>query len=169
MSSIKQLWAPWRMDFIKSQKPTANTCVFCDLPALNQDEESLILYRGQSAFVIMNKYPYNNGHLMAIPFRHTASYHDLTSEELLELSLLTQHCTNALIGAYSPDGFNIGMNLGSAGGAGIKEHLHFHIVPRWQGDTNFMPILAETKSMPQHLESSYLQILPYFRRLHEKP
>lgn len=156
------------MDFIKSQKTTGNKCVFCELPARNADEETLILFRGQSAFVIMNKYPYNNGHLMAIPFRHTASFDELTKEELADLMRLTQYCTQVLGQAYSPDGFNIGMNLGASGGAGIEEHLHFHIVPRWQGDTNFMPILAEAKSLPQHLDSSFQQLVPYFRSLHEK-
>jgi ATP adenylyltransferase len=156
------------MDFIKSQKTTGNKCVFCELPAKNADEETLILFRAQSAFVIMNKYPYNNGHLMAIPFRHTANFDELSKEELEDLMRLTQYCTQVLGRVYSPDGFNIGMNLGAAGGAGIKEQLHFHIVPRWQGDTNFMPVLAEAKSLPQHLESSYQQIVPYFRSLHEK-
>jgi len=168
MTGIKQLWAPWRMDFIKQQKPKGGACVFCDLPSRNNDTDSLILYRAKHAFIIMNKYPYNNGHLMAIPFRHTCDFHQLTSEELSELASLTQQCTQALLKAYSPEGFNIGMNLGSAGGAGIKEHLHFHIVPRWAGDTNFMPVIAETKSMPQHLEASYHQLIPYFRSLHEK-
>jgi len=169
MTGLKQLWAPWRMVFIESSKPSSSGCVFCELPKLNRDDESLILFRSQTSFIIMNKFPYNNGHLMAIPFRHTADFNSLTSAELSDLMSLTQQCTTALNQAYHPEGFNIGMNLGAAGGAGIKEHLHFHIVPRWQGDTNFMPVLSETKSMPQHLESGYKQLIPYFRSLNEKP
>ena len=169
MTGLKRLWAPWRMVFIETPKLPNAGCVFCELPQQKKDADTLILYRSSTAFIIMNKFPYNNGHLMAIPFRHTADFNSLSEDELKDLMSLTQACTSALQAAYHPEGFNIGMNLGAAGGAGIKEHLHFHIVPRWNGDTNFMPVLSETKSMPQHLESSYQQLLPHFRRIHEKP
>lgn len=169
MSDLKQLWAPWRMAFIKKQAPSNTDCVFCTLPQQNSDSGNLILYRASHAFVIMNKFPYNNGHLMVIPFKHTADFLSLNQVEKSELMDLLQHCTQALTKAYRPEGFNIGMNLGAAGGAGIREHLHFHVVPRWLGDTNFMPVLADTKSMPQHLSESYQQLEPYFRSLHERP
>lgn len=165
MSTIKQLWAPWRMSFIQGASKAGSTCVFCDLPQQNQDTQNLILYRSALSFVILNKYPYNNGHLMVIPHKHTADLTLLSAEEHSDLMVYTNHCVNALKEIYKPEGFNIGMNLGAAGGAGIREHLHFHIVPRWTGDTNFMPVLADTKSMPQHLDESFKQLEPYFRRL----
>ncbi len=165
MSTVKQLWAPWRMVFIQGGTKTGAGCVFCELPKQNQDAQNLILFQSTYSFVILNKYPYNNGHLMVIPHKHTADLNALSSEEHADLMSLTNHCVSALKESYKPEGFNIGMNLGAAGGAGIREHLHFHIVPRWTGDTNFMPVLADTKSMPQHLEESFKQLEPYFRRL----
>ncbi|NBT59653.1 HIT domain-containing protein, partial [bacterium] len=165
MTSLKQLWAPWRMVFIKGGEKQLSGCIFCELPQQDQDSRNLILYKGQHTFVILNKYPYNNGHLMVIPRKHTADLNALSAEEQSDLMIYTNHCISALKQTYKPEGFNIGMNLGAAGGAGIREHLHFHIVPRWTGDTNFMPVLADTKSMPQHLDESFEQLQPYFRRL----
>jgi ATP adenylyltransferase len=161
--STKQLWAPWRMEFLKG--PREDGCVFCTLVARSEDRESLIVYRSPLAFVIMNKYPYSNGHLMVVPNRHTADYAGLTADELSEMNRLSQHGVRALQEAYAPGGFNLGMNLGVAGGAGIRDHLHLHVVPRWVGDTNFLPVLADTRSMPQHLMESYDAILPYFSRI----
>jgi len=166
MSSIKQLWAPWRMTFIQgAEAHSSQSCVFCTLLEHNDDSQNLILHRSSDVFVILNKYPYNNGHLMVIPLKHTAELTALSPAQHLDLMVFTNHCVQALKEVYRPEGFNIGMNLGAAGGAGIREHLHFHIVPRWTGDTNFMPVLAETKSMPQHLEESFKSLLPYFRRI----
>ncbi|NBX76949.1 MAG: HIT domain-containing protein [Proteobacteria bacterium] len=165
MSFVKQLWAPWRMVFIQGGTKTNSGCVFCELPRENQDAQNLILFKSAHSFVILNKYPYNNGHLMVIPHKHTADLNALSPAEHTDLISLTNHCVSALKESYKPEGFNIGMNLGAAGGAGIREHLHFHIVPRWTGDTNFMPVLADTKSMPQHLTESFKQLEPYFRRL----
>lgn len=165
MSTIKQLWAPWRMVFIKGNTSAFSGCIFCELPKQNHDAENLILYKSQHSFIILNKYPYNNGHLMVIPHKHTADLNELSLPEHTDLMVHTNHCVSALKEFYKPEGFNIGMNLGASGGAGIREHLHFHIVPRWTGDTNFMPILADTKSMPQHLDESFKQLQPYFRRL----
>lgn len=165
MSTVKQLWAPWRMTFLKGDATTQKGCIFCLLLKENQDPQNLILHRTSFSFVILNKYPYNNGHLMVVPLRHTPEIQTLSVEEQLDLSQLTQHCVKALKELYQPEGFNIGMNLGAAGGAGIREHLHNHIVPRWMGDTNFMPVLADVKTMPQHLEESFQQLAPYFRRL----
>lgn len=152
--SQQVIWAPWRMEFLTGPKPGG--CVFCDLPAqVGKDRDNLILFRGEKAFVILNKYPYNNGHLMVVPNRHTADYSTITAEESAEMHVLAQRSMKALEKAYKPDGFNMGMNLGIAAGAGVKDHLHQHVVPRWVGDNNFMPAIGEVKAMPQHLFQSY--------------
>ena len=164
--SHKQLWAPWRMDYIAEHKvKNASECVFCTLPAQTDDRNNLIIHRAQKVFVIMNRYPYTNGHLMVVPNQHTNDYTTLPTDVSAELTEFTQHSVKALKAAYKAEGFNIGMNIGQAGGAGIRDHLHMHVVPRWLGDTNFMPVLADTKSMPQHLLTAYDQIQDYFRRL----
>ncbi len=162
----KPLWAPWRMEFLEDGKHRSRKeCVFCSLPQENNDRENLIVFRGKHSFVILNRYPYNNGHLMVVPFLHTADFSAIALELMSEMQLLLQHCMFALKEKYHPAGFNLGMNLGEAGGAGIKEHLHWHVVPRWVGDTNFMPVLADTKSMPQHLLASYDLIFEHFRKV----
>jgi ATP adenylyltransferase len=155
------------MEFLTDPKAVAKPgeCVFCALLAEDSDRKNLILHRGEEAFVILNKYPYNNGHLMIVPNRHTADYASLTDKELDEMGRLSKHVVTALTKSYSPQGFNMGMNLGAAAGAGIREHLHLHVVPRWVGDTNFMPVIAETKAMPQHLMSSYDQLYSFFENL----
>lgn len=162
--AMKQLWAPWRMEFLKGPNPEGG-CVFCAVLKQSADRDNLILHRGRKTFVILNKYPYSNGHLMVIPNEHTSDFTALDPETLQEMHVLAQHGLNALKEAYGPGGFNLGMNLGTAAGAGIKDHLHLHVVPRWVGDTNFLPVLAETKSMPQHLMESFDQLRPYFSRL----
>lgn len=151
--STTHLWAPWRMEFIKSPGPSH--CVFCVLPAEKDDRKNLILFRGERAFLILNKYPYNNGHLMVVPNAHVAEYAEIDAETQSEMHKLTQRAIAALRTKYAPQGFNLGMNIGAASGAGVKDHLHLHIVPRWVGDTNFMPVVSETKCMPQHLDASY--------------
>ncbi len=163
--SIKHLWAPWRMEFIKDPKKAG--CVFCDLPKENDDKKNLILHRGEKAYVILNKYPYNNGHLMIVPYRHEKDFDSLVPDEGNELFGLAQKAYGVLRTALSPEGYNLGMNLGVSGGAGIRDHLHLHIVPRWNGDTNFMPVLADVKSVPQHLSTSYDELETGFRRLKE--
>jgi ATP adenylyltransferase len=163
--SQKQLWAPWRMEYLKDHGKEEQGCVFCVLPAKDEDRENLIAHRAKHCFVILNRYPYNNGHLMVVPNRHVANFDLLPDEELIEMTLVAKKSAKVLENAYHAEGFNLGMNLGVAGGAGIRDHMHLHIVPRWVGDTNFMPVIAETKSMPQHLLTSYDQIYDYFRRL----
>ena len=153
-----RLWAPWRLKYIESAAgPTG--CIFCDLPAADDDESNLILHRGETAFVILNRYPYTNGHLMVAPFRHTADLSSLSDLELLEINQLVVKCTEWCAACYAPQGFNLGVNLGSAAGAGIPTHVHWHIVPRWSGDTNFMTVTGETRVMPQSLEESYRRLL----------
>ena len=149
---MKTLWAPWRIEYITGGKKEG--CIFCDKPKEGNDKKNLILYKGETSFIIMNRYPYSNGHLMAVPYRHINNMSELDHKERLELMNLTTKCIEILI-VMNPDGFNIGMNLGTAGGAGIDDHLHFHIVPRWNGDTNFMPLIADVKVMPEYLEDTY--------------
>lgn len=152
---MERLWAPWRFEYITSARAGADGCIFVELPAQQDDRKNLILFRGKTAFVIMNAFPYNNGHLMVAPYKHTSEMNDLDDEELLEIQTLIRDCIRWLRKAYKPEGFNIGANLGRAAGAGIEGHLHWHVVPRWAGDTNFMPVVGEVRVLPQSLEESY--------------
>ena len=154
------LWAPWRMDYIVSEKEGG--CIFCDLPRAAQDAANYILWRGRTAFVMLNRYPYNNAHMMVIPHAHLASLTELDAVQRSELMEVTALCEDVLHQALKPDGLNIGLNLGTASGAGIAEHLHVHLVPRWQGDTNYMTVLGDIRVIPQHLDETYQQLLPYF-------
>lgn len=151
----ERLWAPWRFPYIEKAKGDASSCIFVELPAQQNDRENLILFRGALAFVMLNSFPYTNGHLMVAPYRHTANLSDLTNEEMLEVTKLVAQSVEWLKSAYKPEGFNVGLNLGRAAGAGIQDHLHWHIVPRWSGDTNFMPVIGEVRVLPQSLEDSY--------------
>jgi ATP adenylyltransferase len=150
---MKRLWAPWRMEYILGAKE--DECIFCTKPKGGDDKKNLILFRGEHNYVIMNLYPYNNGHLMVVPYRHTSDITGITREEMNENGRLVQRCVEVLKGSFSPEGYNIGMNLETAAGAGIDEHIHMHIVPRWNGDTNFMPVVGDTRVMPQHISESY--------------
>jgi len=151
-----QLWAPWRFEYIKSSgESNAQGCIFVDLPAQNNDRENLILVRGKHAFVILNRFPYTSGHLMVAPYRHTSDMGELHDDELLEINQLVRDCLKWITAAFHPDGFNVGVNLGSAGGAGIPSHIHWHIVPRWNGDTNFITSVGNVRVIPQSLEASY--------------
>jgi len=154
MSSNRPLWAPWRIEFIRGEKD--NTCFLCDNGRINPDsqEEALVVYRGKTCFVIVNRYPYNSGHMMVSPYRHIGDIEKLTIEERHELMDLCVDCKKVLKTVMSPDAFNVGFNLGNAAGAGIAEHLHMHIVPRWNGDTNFMPVLADTRCVPEAIEKT---------------
>jgi ATP adenylyltransferase len=147
----KPLWAPWRLEYVK-QADQQEGCVFCDeVSGALPEEESLLVHRGAAAIAILNKYPYSSGHLMVAPSRHLGSLGDLTDEEALEVHRLSVTAVETLGTIYEPDGFNIGWNLGRAAGAGIADHVHLHVVPRWSGDTNFMPVLADVKVLPEHL------------------
>lgn len=159
------VWAPWRMTYILAEKPTG--CIFCTKPREQCDAENLIVWRGYTAFVMMNRYPYNNGHLMVVPQAHAASLTELEPAQRAELGELTMLCEQVLRQAMRPDGFNIGLNLGSAAGAGIAEHLHVHVVPRWDGDTNFMTVVSELRVIPQHLDQTYAMLMPYFQTLRQ--
>ncbi len=146
---MKRLWAPWRIEYILMEKP--KECIFCKAIKENKDDENLILYRGKHSFIILNRFPYNSGHLMIVPYRHVKDIEDLNEEETTEMFILTQRSVKLLKTALNPDGFNIGINIGRVAGAGIESHIHIHIVPRWNGDTNFMPILSDTKVINQYL------------------
>lgn len=158
---MKQLWAPWRLAFIE-QATHGSGCIFCERPALKQDRRCFILRRSRHAYVIMNIYPYNNGHLLIAPYRHIAAIEDLPEPVLLDMMRLVQQSLRAIRKAYAPEGFNLGVNQGRAAGAGIEHHIHLHIVPRWGADTNFMPLLGETRVLPQHLEASYQRLKAAF-------
>lgn len=162
---MEQLWAPWRLEYIVGSK--VDGCIFCVFPQQDDDEKNRILYRGKHAFVIMNAFPYSNGHLLIPPYRHIADITELTDEESLEMMQLTQLSCRALKSVCCPDAFNIGLNLGTAAGAGIADHLHLHIVPRWNGDTNFMPVFADIKVIPEALETTYKKLKLEFDRLAE--
>jgi len=158
---MRYLWAPWRMEYILEEKQRG--CIFCKKPIERKDEENLILYQNKYAFVMMNKFPYNNGHVMVIPKHHCRDLEQLGDQEGQELFHLLRVSSRILKRALHPQGFNIGMNIGKVGGAGVDDHVHFHIVPRWTGDTNFMPILGETKVVPDYLEKTYQKLHSAFR------
>jgi ATP adenylyltransferase len=153
---MDHMWAPWRMEFILTEKPT--DCILCQKPVENDDECNLILHRSNHNFVILNKFPYNPGHLMVAPYRHIATLEDMTDEELMDHFSIVRRCTKALRSILEPAGFNIGINLGKIAGAGISDHAHTHIVPRWPGDTNFMPVLADTRVLPEGLALTYAKL-----------
>ncbi|MDR0826498.1 MAG: HIT domain-containing protein [Desulfovibrio sp.] len=157
---MKHLWCPWRIKYILG--PKADSCIFCLPEHQDQDEERLILYRGQWNFVIINKYPYNNGHIMVAPFRHVMDLTLLSPEEALEMMQLLQRCTKILQKHFSPQGINVGLNLGEAAGAGIREHMHFHMVPRWNGDSSFMAVMDEVRVIPEHLQKTYRDLKTCF-------
>jgi ATP adenylyltransferase len=161
---VKVLWAPWRLSYVSSVD-TGTGCIFCDKPRAATPEarsEHLVLRTTEHASVLMNLFPYANGHLMVAPRAHTAEYARLDAVTSQALQSELQRSVRVLTRAFSPAGFNIGMNLGRAAGAGITEHLHWHVVPRWVGDTNFMPALADTRVMPEHIANTYSRLLPLF-------
>ncbi len=161
---MDRLWSPWRLEYVTGEKPDAGCVCFCEAPRPPQPD-SLIVFEGVTAYVILNKYPYNNGHLMAVPFRHVDSLGALRPEELQELAMLIQRSEAALVEAYRPQGINVGINLGRAAGAGILEHIHVHAVPRWTGDSNFMTAIGQTRVLPEDLESSARKLRPIFEKL----
>jgi ATP adenylyltransferase len=160
---MQTLWAPWRMGYIEA--PQKKGCIFCDEPKESSDKENYILYRGKLSFVMMNLYPYNNGHLMVSPYKHISSLTKLEKEDLIDLTLLTQASLQVLEKAFKPDGFNVGVNIGKTAGAGFADHVHIHIVPRWEGDTSFMSVLAETKVIPESLNSTYEKLITLFKEV----
>lgn len=151
---MENIFAPWRMAYIEMPKDNEG-CIFCDFPKEDRDKERLILHRGKTAFVIFNAYPYNPGHLMVAPYRHTADYESLSDEEMLEMHRLSAKCIAVLKKVMNPQGYNLGINLGKVAGAGFDCHLHLHVVPRWNGDTNFMPVFADVRVVAENLSVTY--------------
>ncbi len=157
---MERLWRPWRGAYVRNAESLCDEgCIFCAKPESGDDRAALILHRGATAFVIMNLYPYNTGHVMVAPFRHAGDLEDLEEAERAELMELTLLMVRAVRSAMRPPGFNLGMNMGKAAGAGYDQHLHMHVVPRWQGDTNFMPVLAGSKVMPESITATYDRLL----------
>jgi len=153
---MERLWSPWRMEYIVSRK--GEGCIFCDQIADNDDEGNYILHRGKKCYVMLNLYPYNNGHLMVIPYQHVPGPEQLEEDALTEMILMVNRGLEALRRAMHPDGFNIGINIGKAAGAGIEEHVHIHVVPRWKADTNFMPVFSSTRVIPELMDDTYRKL-----------
>ena len=159
---MENLWAPWRMDYILGHRPYG--CIFCPEGNGESDEERLLLYRGDRSMVVMNRFPYNNGHLLVAPWKHTPSLDGLKDEDLFDLVRTVRLSVAVLRETMSPDAFNVGLNLGTVAGAGVEAHVHFHIVPRWNGDTSFMTVLSEVRVVSEHLQRTYEKLLPYFEK-----
>lgn len=160
-----RLWAPWRLDYIKGPKP--EECIFCTKPELGDDRAAHIVERGERCFTMLNAYPYNNGHLMVSPYEHVPSIEALDDAALLELMTTARRGIAALRDAYGPEGFNMGINQGKIAGAGFDEHVHLHVVPRWAADTNFMPVIASARVLPESLDASYEAVRSALARLRE--
>jgi ATP adenylyltransferase len=157
---MKRMWTPWRIEYILSDKSEKHSgCLFCNKANEKRDRENLILYRGERCYIILNLYPYNNGHLMVVPYAHCASVTDLDAATLGDMMLLVRRCVATLKKSMTPDGFNIGINIGHAAGAGVAHHVHMHVVPRWVGDSNFIPVLSETRLIPEDLNQTYERLL----------
>ena len=165
LDTLQRLWTPWRMSYIRDEGKDLDGCPFCVLPGrgAEQDKASLILHRGETVYVILNAYPYNPGHLMVVPYRHVAGLDELTADEVGEMAVVVQQSVLALKATSNPDAFNVGMNIGTLAGAGIAEHLHQHVVPRWSGDTNFMPLIGQTRVLPELLEETYQRLAGGFQ------
>ena len=154
--ATQRIWAPWRLEYVKdASKDKESECIFCAALEAGDDEANLIVERGERCFVILNKFPYTNGHLMIAPYEHVAELQDLDEETVAEVMSLAQRGIAALQQSYAPHGYNVGFNQGRVAGAGVEHHIHMHVVPRWGGDTNFMPVLGDTRVMNQTLEDSY--------------
>ena len=154
--ATQRIWAPWRLEYVKdASKDNSDACVFCAALNAGDDEDNLIVHRGERCFVILNKFPYTNGHLMVAPYEHVGALQDLDADTVAEIMALAQKAMRRLEEVYSPQGYNVGFNQGRVAGAGVEHHIHMHVVPRWGGDTNFMPVLGDTRVMNQTLEDSY--------------
>jgi ATP adenylyltransferase len=164
---LDRLWSPWRLEYITRtgrEQDRDEGCIFCD-ESQSAEHASLVVFQGRACYVILNLYPYNNGHLMVVPHRHVGSLAALTADEMIEVGVLTQRCETALGEAYRPHGFNIGVNLGKSAGAGVLDHVHVHVVPRWSGDTNFMTVVGDMRVLPESLSESAARLRPIFGRL----
>jgi ATP adenylyltransferase len=160
---LERLWTPWRRAFIEGTTAASDGCFLCTAPAQADERGNYLLFRGERVFALLNLYPYNTGHLMVAPYAHTGDLVNLDPATAQEVMALTQRSVGIVQRAYQPEAFNVGLNLGKAAGAGVPDHLHVHVVPRWSGDTNFMPVLGETKVLPESLDQTYDRLAPLFR------
>ena len=164
----QRIWAPWRLEYVKdASKDKAEGCIFCTKPAEDDDEANLIVHRGERCFVILNLFPYTNGHLMVAPFEHIGLLQDVDAPTVAEMMGLAQRAIERLEEVYEPEGYNVGFNQGRIAGAGYEGHIHLHVVPRWAGDTNFMTVIADTRVLPQSLEDSYAAVRDAFPALEQ--
>jgi len=159
---MDRLWTPWRFDYITNLDRSDDTCVFCRIRSEECDDANLVLHRGRSSFVVLNLFPYCSGHILIVANRHIPFLREASRDELHEFAELAQRCEKALESEYKPDGYNVGVNLGRAAGAGVAHHLHMHVLPRWAGDANFLSVVAETRVLPEDLPKTYQRLLPYF-------
>jgi len=159
---MKVLWAPWRMEYVSSGKGEGK-CIFCPDGSRGQDERRLILFIGNRSIVLMNRFPYINGHLLVAPLRHVSTLDALLPEEKLDLMTMVEKSIGALKEVMNPEGFNVGLNLGKVAGAGVGEHIHSHVVPRWSGDTNYMTVFGEVRVIPEHIQATYRKLSPFFK------
>ncbi len=162
---MKTLWTPWRMDHVLGKTPQKNSCLFEPPGTERSKKDDLLLYRDRQTVVLLNRFPYANGHLLVAPCRHVANLIELSAQEATALMVMVQNCTAILEQHFSCDGINIGCNIGEAAGAGIADHLHFHVVPRWNGDHNYMTVIAELRTIPEHIENTFDQLLLMFNQL----
>jgi ATP adenylyltransferase len=160
---MKVLWAPWRMGYILAENK-ADGCIFCPGADRSADQERLILHVGPRTMVVMNRFPYNNGHLLVAPVHHVSSLERLNQDQTLGLLLMVRKSIEILKQVMKPDGFNVGLNLGHVAGAGMENHMHFHIVPRWKGDTNFMTVIEDVRVIPEHIQATYAKLVPLFQK-----
>jgi ATP adenylyltransferase len=161
---MQHLWAPWRSTYINNKEDHRVRCIFCEAAASSRDEESLIVHRGRFNFVILNRYPYTSGHVMIAPYQHAARLQQVANETVEEMMRLARTSERLIEGIYKPQGLNIGMNLGEAAGAGIEQHIHFHVLPRWMGDANFMTSIGDTRVLPEVLEVTFAKLSEAFKQ-----
>ncbi|MEA3361356.1 MAG: HIT domain-containing protein [Thermodesulfobacteriota bacterium] len=161
---MKVLWAPWRMEYVSSDD-IKGECIFCPGKDRSRDEERLILFIGKRSIVLMNRFPYINGHLLIAPLRHVSTLDELLTEEKLDLITMVEKSIDILKMVMNPGGFNVGLNMGKVAGAGVEDHIHFHVVPRWEGDTNYMSIFGEVRVIPEHIKGTYQKLLPFFKKI----
>ncbi len=161
---MKILWAPWRIEYVTAANEKGK-CIFCPGDDRSRDEERLILHVGDRSIVLMNRFPYINGHLLVAPVHHVSALGALTDEEKLDLLTMVEKSVGILRKGMNPGGFNVGLNLGKIAGAGVEDHIHFHVVPRWSGDTNYMTVVGEVRVIPEHIQATYKKLLPFFKDL----
>jgi ATP adenylyltransferase len=161
---MKILWAPWRMEYVTASSEKRE-CIFCPGDDRSRDLERLILHVGDRSIVLMNRFPYSNGHLLVAPVRHVSAFDALTDDDKLDLITMVEKAVGILTKAMKPDGFNIGVNMGRIAGAGVEEHIHFHVVPRWSGDTNYMTVVGDVRVIPEHIQATYQKLVPLFKGL----